>query len=552
MNLRRRISTVAILTRLAGVIVVVAVVLPTGLPALYLAAPVVWLILSRRVLRQFLLPAVFPDTQCPGCGRSIPLFGVWKCGGHYTDHREQHILSFLCVHGHRLESFDCPRCRATIVVQGGDRKWLRHGSGLRLRSVSQLPHDNGLLLGHDERGCPICLPDDRLAWHMALAGGTGRGKSTLLGNMAVQLIERGDGLTLLDPGGDLARAVLGNVPEERQRDVLYLDVSNRRRPFAMNILSAADELEQAVLCEELLGVFHRLYGAAWGPLLSHQLRMALLAVIKSGGTLRDVYGMFGEGRVRARIIARLPEGPLRAFWTEEFPAIPAMRRTAVTNKLAPIVFHPILAPIICAHECALDADEAIRSRQIVLVNLASGSPGDDVTTLLGTFLVQKIIAAAFRQGNRPPAGRVPHVLIVDEFQRFMHRAAAFDQILAEARKFRLALIVANQYVEQLAPAVRAALFGNVGCLTAFRVGHRDAKVLVSEFSGAIADDLMEQGRGECLIRIGTDWTKVRTPPPIRVAEPTEPVEAPEPVEPTIVEAEVANSNHNPNEDELVE
>jgi hypothetical protein len=108
---------------------------------------------------------------------------------------------------------------------------------------------------------------------------------------------------------------------------------------------------------------------------------------------------------------------------------------------------------------------------------------------------------------------VPHVLVVDEFQRFMHRAAAFDQMLAEMRKLKFSLVVANQFCEQLSPAVRAALFGNVGCLAAFRVGHRDARVLTPEFTGAMPQDLLELGLGQCLMRIGTDWTLVRTLPP---------------------------------------
>ena len=161
----------------------------------------------------------------------------------------------------------------------------------------------------------------------------------------------------------------------------------------------------------------------------------------------------------------------------------------------------------------MDADAAIARRRIVLVNLASGTPADDVTTLLGTFIVQKVVAAAFRQGRRPLEQRIRHVLIVDELQRFMHRAAGFDQILAEARKYRLSLIVANQFVEQLSDSVRAALFGNVGGLAAFRVGHRDARILAPEFIGCVPEELLELEIGQALVRIGTDWTFTQTLPP---------------------------------------
>ncbi|MBW3597498.1 MAG: type IV secretory system conjugative DNA transfer family protein [Planctomycetes bacterium] len=179
--------------------------------------------------------------------------------------------------------------------------------------------------------------------------------------------------------------------------------------------------------------------------------MALRAVIEARGTLRDVYG-------------------------KEFPAIAAIRHSAVTNKLAPVIHHPLLGPILCAPGCAVNADEAIRTRRTVVANLASGTAGEEITALLG-------MSAAFRPANLPAERRTLHVLIVDEFQRFMTRSAGFDWIVAEARKFKLSLVVANQFVEQLATPVQTALFGNVGCLFAFRVGHRDARVLAAEFIG---------------------------------------------------------------------
>jgi len=306
------------------------------------------------------------------------------------------------------------------------------------------------------------------------------------------------------------------VPPDREGDVLFLDLADREHPFPLNVLSARDAEEGAMLVEELLSVFHRLHGTAWGPLLSHQLRMGLRAAMLTGESLRDVLALFTDARARARIVPQLRDPLLRTFWTEEFPTIPSIRRGAVTNKVVPLVTHPLLGPIIGARTCIVDADALVAEEQILIVNLASGSPGDDVSVLLGSFLVQKIIAAAFRQARLPERDRIPHVLVVDEFQRFMHRTASFDQILAEARKYRLRLLVANQFAEQLDASVRAALFGNVGALAAFRLGHRDARILAAEFPGAHHDDLIELGRGQCLVRIGTDWTTLRTlPPPAR-------------------------------------
>jgi hypothetical protein len=525
MYMHEKIGCAAWTIRLVPTLVLVglACVLYNAAAGIGLVA-IAWFFGCPPLLRSVILPAVFSSTTCWGCRRVIPLTARWKCGDHFTDHRERHVLQFFCSHGHRLEAFDCPRCRSTITVQKGDPGMYRHGTALRLRAL-QVSKSNGkhsLIIGHDERRKPVTLPRDRLAWHMAITGGTGRGKSTLLLNMLKQLAEDGTGLTVLDPGGDLARAIVRHIPPERTGSTTYVDVGDRARPFPFNILSVRDEAEGAVLGEELLGVFHKLYGASWGPLLAHQLRMALRTVMAVGGTLRDVYRLFVDDDHRAQMVGRLRDQDLRAFWTREFPTIPAMRRSAVTNKLAPVVLHPVLGPMLCAQTCGLDFDGLLAQRGSLIVNLASGSPMDDVTTLLGTFLVHKIIAAAFRQTAVPFERRVPHVLVVDEFQRFMHEAARFDQILAEARKYRLALVVANQFAEQLSDQVRAALFGNVGCLAAFHVGHRDARVLTSEFTGATTADLMELERGECLVRIGTDWTQARTlaPPAPPEFDPT--------------------------------
>jgi hypothetical protein len=480
-----------------------------------LAIGTVWFFGCRRLLRRCILPVLFPTTTCWGCRRIIPLTGRWKCGDHYTDHREQHILRFFCTHGHRLEAFDCPRCRSTITVQKGDPRMYRHGSALRLRTLKRSTTDctGSLHIGRDDHRRQVLVARERLNWHMAITGGTGRGKSTLLLNMLKQFAEQGTGFTVLDPGADLARAVVQHVPPEREAQTLYVDVADRDHPLPLNILSVRDAGEANVLSEELLGMFHKLYGDSWGPLLAHQLRMALRTVMTVGGTLRDVYSLFVDNEQRTRLLARLLDPDLRTFWTKEFPTIPAIRRSAVTNKLAPIVLHPVLGPMLCARTCAVDFDRVIRDRGSLIVNLESGSPTDDGATLLGTFLVHKIMAAAFRQTAVPHERRTPHVLVVDEFQRFMHKSAGFDQLLAEARKYRLALVVANQFMEQLSDAVRSAIFGNVGCLAAFRVGHRDARVLVPEFSGAVPADLVELDRGQCLVRIGTDWTQTWTLPP---------------------------------------
>jgi hypothetical protein len=539
MNLRNRIRLVVVVVRAGGLSAILAAAFSLEQFALAIVAVVLWLIGSGPLLRTTILPAMFPATVCAGCLRTVPLVARWKCGDHFTDHRERHILAFHCNQGHRLEGFNCPRCKATILVQRGERERLRHGSAVRLRTVPRFS-SRGLIVGHDGRGQTIHLPWDVLAWHAAVFGGTGRGKSTLLLNLIRQLIELDIGFTLLDCG-DLADAARRLVPRGQEGDLLYLDVADIEHPFALNILSAANDIERAVLAEELIELFRRMYGTSWGPLLEHQLRMGLRAAMSARGSLRDVYELFTNSTERSRIVARVHDPAAKSFWVNEFPAIPAIRRAAVVNKLAPIVFHPILGPIICARDCAIDADEAIANHRRVLVSLRSGSPADDVTNVLGTFIVQKVVAAAFRQGALPHTQRARHVLIVDEFPRFIHRAAGFDQILSEARRYQLSLIAASQYVDQLDAATRAAIFGNVGALFAFRVGHKDAGLLAHEFSGSSAEELTDLGVGQCLARLGRDWTRIRTLPPPRLRS-RESLRTPRRPPPPAVLPDVSNDN----------
>lgn len=517
MNLRKRIRLTAFEFRSVGVAIILIAASSVAAIGLGLLAAFAWLIASGPLLRQRILPGLYPDIVCAGCGRRVPLTGRWKCGDHYIDHKERHILNFRCNQGHRLESFDCPRCKATILVQKGDRKLLRHGSAIRMRAVAALP-DQGLLIGHDRHQREVRLPSQVLARHVAIFGATGEGKSVLLEHLMVQLIEH-CGITVLDTG-DLAPTLRNLIPDHRQQDVLYLDVADTAQPFPLNLLSASSDLERMTLIEELIEVFHRMYGSSWGPSLEHLLRMGLRTAMSAQGSLRDVYDLFTDPTARARLLRQVSDQAARRFWQKEFPTIPAIRHAAVINKLAPIVFHPIVGPMVSSRECALNADYAIAHRQIVIASLWTGSPADDVTSLIGTFLVQKLLAAAFRQGALPASQRTPHVLLVDEFPRFIHNhAAAFDQVLAEARRYRLSLAVACQYVGQLDEATRAAIFGNVGALISFRVGHKDARLLADEFNSSMPDDFTELTVGRCLARIGRDWNLVHTLPPNPLPRP---------------------------------
>jgi len=239
--------------------------------------------------------------------------------------------------------------------------------------------------------------------------------------------------------------------------------------------------------------------------------MALNAVLEISGSFADVYDLFTNPDARRRIVRKIKTKELRSYWEDTFPSSSYSTRMSVINKLNPIIKHPFLGPILGSRECAFDADDVIRNRKILIVNLSTGTRADYTTEILGTFVVNKLVAAAYRQGTiADREKRVRHFFFVDEFQNFMHRASGWDRSLSELRKFKLCLVLVTQFVEQVKDDIRAAIFGNVGFLVAFRVGHKDSQILKDEFDGASKRELLDLQRGECIVRMGTHAMSVRT------------------------------------------
>jgi hypothetical protein len=459
----------------------------------------------------------------------------------WTDSRVRHALAVYSDQGHEVRSFDCIFCESTISLQKGDRELYKRWRPMEgsVAAVSASRPQFGLRFGTDRSYTPgffvklwrlvrrrpvkdpVIVSNEVLGRHGTIFGATGMGKSTLILSLAHQVFQSGDGATFLDPAGDLSRDLIRQVPPNRIDDVLYIDVADQRFPFPFNILHAGDANERNLLVDEVLGIFKNIYQRSWGDTLSHQLRMALNAALEIGGSFEDVYNLFTRPELRQRIARRIKNKELRQYWEDTFPGSSYATRMSIQNKLAPIVEHPFLGPILCSRQCAFNADDVIRNRKILIVNLATGTRADYTTEILGTFVVNKLVAAAYRQGNiEDRAKRVRHFFFVDEFQNFMHRASGWDRSLSELRKFNLCLILVTQFVEQVKEEIRAAIFGNVGFLVSFRVGHRDSKILKDEFSGASSQSLLELERGECLVRVGTHAMAVRTAlPPIQDHDP---------------------------------
>ena len=334
---------------------------------------------------------------------------------------------------------------------------------------------------------------DRRA-HMYTLGRTGTGKSTLLETMIGQDILRGEGCALFDPHGDLVERVVRHVPESRWNDLIYLDVPDLRRPFGFNPLERVSPQKRSLAASGLLEVFKRIWSDSWGPRTEHILRNAIFALLElPEATLLDIPRLLEEPEFRKRTALRVTNEQVRHFWLKEYESYPARFRAEaiapLQNKLGAFLSDPLLQRILSSPKSSFDLRRVMDEGKILLVNLAKGKIGEGPAALLGSLLVSGIGFAGLSRSELPPEERRDFYLYVDEFQTFA--TMAFASMLSELRKYRVDLILANQYLSQLDPQVRDAVLGNVGTLVAFRVGPMDAEILAREFEPEFsAADLM--------------------------------------------------------------
>jgi len=331
------------------------------------------------------------------------------------------------------------------------------------------------------------LPDDRRR-HLAVIGKTGMGKTTLLQRLIATDIERGEGVALLDPHGDLAEHLLSLIPRHRTNDVIVFDAGDAAFPPAFNPLAYGHGAHRSLVASGVLSAFKKLYGDSWGPRLEHILRNALLAVLEMPErSLMSVHRLVSDAPYRRAVTDRTRDPLVRAFWQREFaswkPQFQAEAVAPVQNKLGQFLSHPILRAIVGQRRAHLDLRRAMDGGHILLANLSKGRIGDDGATLLGSLLVTGIQLAAMSRADVAEGDRRDFHLYVDEFQNFA--TESFATILSEARKYRLTLTVANQYVAQMSEATAAALFGNVGSLIAFQVGATDAEALALQLGADV-------------------------------------------------------------------
>lgn len=342
-----------------------------------------------------------------------------------------------------------------------------------------------LILGKRTRGEAhvLLLPDD-LRHHLYVVGKTGSGKSTLLWNLLLQLIESGAGVGLIDPHGDLARELPDHISPRRTDDLVWFDPADPEHPVGLNVLCRVPADDRHRVVSGVLSVFRNLWPDSWGPRLEYILHHTLAALMECENvTLLAVPRMLSDDRYRAWVLRQVEDPFLRSFWTDEFERYDdRFRREAIApiqNKVGRFLTSPTLRNILGQVRSRVDSRWIMDTGRIFIANLPKGSLGDDKTNLLGSLLVSQFQIAAMSRASVPEAQRRPFYLLIDEFQNFT--TESFASLLSEARKFGLGLILAHQFGGQLSESVKDAVFGNVGSLLAFRVGHKDAEILSAEF-----------------------------------------------------------------------
>ncbi|MDD3794301.1 MAG: type IV secretion system DNA-binding domain-containing protein [Candidatus Gracilibacteria bacterium] len=336
-------------------------------------------------------------------------------------------------------------------------------------------------------------PNDRRR-HMYILGKTGMGKSTLLENMIIDDIRKGRGVAVIDPHGDLAEAVIGFIPKSRTNQTIIFDPSDTSWPIAFNMLEDISPEHRPLVASGLVGIFKKIFGDSWGPRLEHILRNTILALLEyPNSTLISIPLMLTSEVFRNKVVSKIKDPVVKKFWTGEFAKMaPNQRSEAVgpiLNKVGQFLSSSILRNVLGQPKNSFSLRWAMDNQKIVIVNLSKGKIGEDASALLGAMLVTKFQMEAMSRADISEDKRVDFYLYVDEFQNFA--TDSFATILSEARKYKLNLVMANQYIDQMQESVRGAVFGNVGSIVSFQVGYHDATILKEVLTGEILeDDLM--------------------------------------------------------------
>ncbi len=357
---------------------------------------------------------------------------------------------------------------------------------------------SGLYLGKSVfRGTerPVYISEDDRRRHMYIIGRTGTGKTTLMKGLMLQDIMAGKGLCFIDPHGDAAEEMLSLIPPHRAQDVIYFNPGDTLRPFGMNMLEAETEDEKHFVTANILGLMYKLFDpnktGIIGPRFEHGVRNAMLTVMSQpGNTFIEVMRIMQDPEFVRELLPHVTDPIVRRYWTDQIAHTADFHKSEVldytVSKFGRFVTNRMMRNIIGQSKSSFDLKDIMDNGKILIVNLSKGSLGEENSNFLGLVLVPKILAAAMSRYNIPEAQRKDFYLYVDEFQNFA--TDTFATILSEARKYKLNLTVANQFIGQMQDDIKNAVFGNVGSIITYRVGVTDANFLQHEYAPTFSEN----------------------------------------------------------------
>ena len=331
--------------------------------------------------------------------------------------------------------------------------------------------------------------------HMYIIGKTGTGKTELLKDLIMQDIKNGKGVCFMDPHGDAVQDLLQMIPADRAEDVIYFNPGDVNRPFGLNLLEAKTEHEKHFAATAVINMFYKLFDpyktGIVGPRFEHAVRNAMLtAMSEEGTTFIEVMRILTDAKYVQEILPKVQDPIVRRYWTDQIAQTADFHKSEVldyvVSKFGRFVTNKMIRNIIGQSTSSFSFREVMDTGKILLINLSKGEMGEENSNFLGLIVVPRILMAAMSRADIPEENRRDFYLYVDEFQNFA--TPDFAQILSEARKYKLNLTVANQFIGQVDEEVKNAVFGNVGSIISFRVGVSDANYLAHEFTPTFGED----------------------------------------------------------------
>ncbi|MBI5370122.1 type IV secretion system DNA-binding domain-containing protein [Candidatus Uhrbacteria bacterium] len=373
-------------------------------------------------------------------------------------------------------------------------KWLGARSAAAPASIPG-PDDGDIELGYNVyRGIktPVWMKAKDRTRHMYIIGKSGSGKSQMIANLAIQDIRAGHGVAVVEPHGDLIEHILGNIPRERIDDVVVFNPSDLERPMGLNMLESKDETMKDFAVQEMIAIFYKLFPPEMiGPMFEHNMRNVMLTLMadpNQPGTIAEIPRMFSDEAFQKQWVAKVKDPVVRSFWENEMAKTSDFHKSEMLgyliSKVGRFVENEMMRNIIGQQHNSFDFREIMDKKKILLVNLSKGKTGDVNAELLGLIIVSKLQMAALTRADIPEDQRHDFYLYIDEFQNFITDSIA--TILSEARKYRLNLIIAHQYIGQLVKnndtKIKEAVFGNVGTTFVARIGPEDVETLEKMYS----------------------------------------------------------------------